>query len=289
MGDVAMSTQPGPATRRRQLGRQLRELRQKAGIETIRAASDRSGLSTATISRIESANQAILPRNVRLLCQTYGVEALLIDRLAREAQESEEHGWLLAYGDAAPNWFKRYAAEEAEAAEIWEYETEFVPGLLQTADYCRAVTSAYKPDITKDELERLVTLRVARQGLLNRDRPPRLHTVINEAALRRQVGGPKVMRAQLGRLADVAKRPNITMQVLPFTAGAHPAMTGAFITLHFPAVSDPTIFVEFDSSALYPDRPADLDRYRWVFERLRKLALSPAKSIALVGKVEAEL
>src|SRR5437762_2115 len=131
MGDIAMSTQPGPATRRRRLGRQLRELRRHAG-ETIRAVSERSGLSTATISRIESANQAILPRNVRLLCQLYGVGAAQIELLVSEAYESEERGWLLAYGDAVPNWFKRYAAEEAEASEIWEYANEFVPGLLQT-------------------------------------------------------------------------------------------------------------------------------------------------------------
>lgn len=285
-----MSTEPGPATRRRQLGRQLRELRLRAGLPTIRAAAESSGLSTATISRIESANQTILPRTVRLLCQTYGVGAPLIDHLVHEAEESEERGWLLAYSDTTPNWFNRYAEEEAEASEIWEYETELIPGLLQTAGYCRAVRAANSPDLTEDDLQRSVALRKARQQLLERAKPPTLITVINEAVLWRLVGGAEVMREQLQHLVDLAKRPNITVQVLPFTAGAHPAMTGAFITLHFPAVHGiPTIFVEVDSGALYPDRPVDMERYRWVFERLRKLALSPTKSIALVSKVEAEL
>jgi transcriptional regulator with XRE-family HTH domain len=285
-----MSTEPGPATRRRQLGRQLRDLRLAAGLRTMEAAATRSGLSRATISRIENAKQTILPRTVRLLCQTYGIGAPMLDHLVKLAEESEDRGWLLAYSDTTPNWFERYLGEEAEASEIWEYGAEFIPGLLQTPDYCRAVSVANSPDMAKENVDRLVDFRLARQELLERDTPPRLHVVINEAALRRHVGGTTVMREQLHHLGELAKRSNVTVQVLAFSAGAHPAMTGSFIMLHFPADSgEPTIFVEVDSGALYPDRPSDFERYTWMFGRLRELALSPHKSITLVSRVMEEL
>jgi transcriptional regulator with XRE-family HTH domain len=285
-----MSAEPGPATRRRQLGRQLRDLRVAAGLRTMEAAAQRTGLSRATISRIESAKQTILPRTVRLLCQTYSVGAPLIDHLVRLAEESEDRGWLVAYSDTTPNWFERFLGEEAEASEMWKYEAELIPGLLQTADYCRAIRAANGPDITEDDIVRSIEFRFARKELLDRARPPRLHVVVNEAALRRHVGGRTVMHEQLRHLVDVMRRPNITMQVLPFEAGAHPAMTGSFTMLHFPADDgEPTIFVEVDSGALYPDRPSDFDRYSWIFARLRDLALSPKKSIALVSRVIDEL
>jgi transcriptional regulator with XRE-family HTH domain len=284
-----MTTEPGPATRRRQLGRQLRDLRLAAGLRTMEAAASRSGLSRATISRIENAKQTILPRTVRLLCQTYGIGAPLLEHLAKQAEESEDRGWLLAYSDTTPNWFERFLGEEAEAAEIWEYGAEFVPGLLQTPDYCRAVSVANDPNLATENVDRLVEFRLARQELLARDSPPRLHVVLNEAVLRRQVGGADVMRDQLRHLAEMAKRPNITVQVLPFSAGAHPAMVGSFIMLNFPAGSgDPTIFVEVDAGALYPDRPADFERYTWMFGQLRDLGLSPAESTDFVSKVKGE-
>lgn len=285
-----MSPAPGPATRRRQLARQLRDLRLAAGLKTMGAAAERSGLSSASISRIENAKQTILPRTVRLLCQTYGIGAPLLDHLLRLAEESEDRGWLVAYSDTTPNWFGRYLGEEAEASEIWEYGAEFVPGLLQTADYIRAIRAANSIDVAEGDIARSVDFRLARQELLDRDVPPRLHVVVNEAVLRRLVGGTKVMRGQLRHLVEMSKRRNVTVQVLPFSAGAHPAMTGSFIMLHFPSDGgEPTIFVEVDSGALYPDGPADFERYTWKFGRLRDRALSPTKSMALVSRLIEEL
>lgn len=285
-----MTTEPGPATRRRQLGRQLRDLRLAAGLRTMESAATRSGLSRATISRIESAKQTILPRTVRLLCQTYGVGAPMIDHLAKLAAESEDRGWLLAYSDTMPNWFERFVGEEAEASEIWTYEAEFVPGLLQTAEYCRAVSTASSPASNEEEVDRRVEFRMARQKRLERASPPQLKVVVNEAVLLRRVGGVAVMREQLGHLSELADRPNIEIQVLPFGAGAHPAMTGSFTALHFPASGgEPTILVEVDSGALYPDRPTDFERYTWMFGQLRDLALSPAKSMTLLSRVMEEL
>jgi hypothetical protein len=225
-----------------------------------------------------------------LLCQTYGIGAPLIDHLAKLAAESEDRGWLLAYSDTMPNWFERFVGEEAEASEIWAYEAEFIPGLLQTAEYCRAVSAVSSPDINEEEVDRRVEFRLARQKLLERASPPQLNVVINEAVLLRQVGGVAVMRKQLRHLSELADRPNIELQVLPFKAGAHPAMTSSFTALHFPASGgEPTILVEVDSGALYPDRPSDFERYAWMFGQLRDLALSPAKSMALVSRVKEEL
>jgi transcriptional regulator with XRE-family HTH domain len=196
-----MPTEPGPATRRRQLGRQLRGLRLAAGLRSIAAAAEASGLSTATISRIENAKQTILPRTVPLL---RGLGAPLLDHLLRLAEESEDRGWLVAYSDTTPNWFERYLGEEAEASEIWKYEAEYMTGLLQTPDYCRAVRAANSDDVTEER-----------------------------------------------RCC--------------------------------------TDFVEVDSGGLYPDRPADYERRTWMFGQLRGLALSPAKSMALVSRVLEEL
>lgn len=279
----------GPAVRRRQLGRQLRDFRLAAGYRKIQEAADATGLSRASISRIESAKQAILPRTVRLLCQAYGIGAPMLDHMLRLAEESDDRGWLVEYSATVPNWFERYLGEEADARRIWTYEAEFVPGLFQTADYCRAVSATSGPDVSEDNLRNLIALRQARQKRLSAKNPPVVTAVINEAVLHRVVGGPEVMRAQLTHLADMATRPNITIQVLPFTAGAHPAMTGSFSMLHFPpGTGEPTVFVEVDSGALYPDRRLDFERYEWIFHRLNELALSPDETSNRISRLIGE-
>jgi transcriptional regulator with XRE-family HTH domain len=250
-------------------------------------AAESSGLSRATISRIESAKQTILPRVVRLLCHSYGTSASILDDLLRLTDKPYERGWLVEYNDATPNWFGRYLDEEKEASEIWEYGAEFIPGLLQTPAYTRAVRAAYSADVTEEDIERSVDFRQARQELLEREAPPDLHAVVNEAALRRLVGGKKVMREQLRHLAEMARQPHLTLQVLPFSAGAHPAMTNSFLMLHFPVEGgEPTIFVEVDSAALYPDH---VERYTWTFGRLCELAFAPNKSISLASRLVEEL
>ena len=281
-----MTEEVGPAVRRRQLARQLRELRTAAGFTTMEAAAAATGLSRATISRIEAAKQVILPRTVRLLCQIYGIGSPTLDHLLRLAEESDDRGWQVDYADTVPSWFDRYVGEEADATEMWTYEAEFVPGLLQTDDYCRAVRAAAGPDVSATDTERAVAFRAARQARLTAKRPPKLHAVINEAVLYRQVGGRSVMDEQLRHLAAMAQRPNVTLRVLPFSAGAHPAMIGSFMMLHFPpSTGVATIFVEVDSGGLYRDRPADFDRYNWVFRQLRDLALDPAQSLDLITRV----
>ena len=252
----------------------------------MEAAAARTGLSRASVSRIESAKQTILPRNVRLLCQAYGVNDTTTGALVESAEQSEGQGWWLDYGAQMPNWAGRFAGEEGEASTIWNYEAEHVPGLLQTAGYCRAITAAHRPDVPADELDRAVELRLARQRVFAGGRA-RLHAVVNEGALRRLVGGAAVMREQLAHLREVVERPTTTFQVLPFSAGAHPAMTAAFVVLHFSDPgAEPTIFVEIDGGAVYPD---DLGRYSWMWNRLVDLSLSERESTVLLDTLAKEL
>jgi transcriptional regulator with XRE-family HTH domain len=281
-----MSEEVGPAVRRRQLSRQLHELRTAAGFATMEAAAAATGLSRATISRIESAKQVILPRTVRLLCQIYGVGPPILDGMLSLAEASDGRGWQAEFAGVLPESFDRYIGEEADATELSTYEAECVPGLLQTDDYCRAVRSAAVDGVSTAELDRFVAFLAARQERLDARRGPKLHAVINEAALHRQVGGPDVLAAQLRHLLNLAQRPNITVQVLPFSAGAHPAMTGAFTILRFPpSTGVATVVVEVDSGALYQDRAVDLDHYTWVFGQLTSAALTVDASADLISRM----
>jgi transcriptional regulator with XRE-family HTH domain len=281
---MGTSDEVGPALRRRQLSRQLRELRTAAGFTTMEAAASATGLSRATISRIESAKQVILPRTVRLLCQIYGVGAPILDQLLTLAEKPTERAWQSDH--AVPEWFERYVSEEADATERRSYDAELVPSLLRTDDYHRAVLAAAEPDLSAERLDRAVASHSARQRWLADRRPAKLHAVVNEAVLLRQVGGPDVLAAQLRHLGALAERPNITLQVLPFTSGAHPGMTGSFVMLHFPpSTGVATVFVEVDSWGMYRDRPVDFERYTWIFGRLTAAALDPEKTAAMLGNL----
>lgn len=281
-----MDALPGPAVGRRLLGRQLRDLRLAADFPTMEAAAARSGLSRASISRIENAKQAILPRTVRALCQAYGIGAPTLDHLVRLAEESEDRGWFVANSDVVPDWFGRYAAEEAEAVEIRSYEAEYIPGLLQTDAVTAELVRASRPNVTDEDVRGAVEFRRRRQARLESEESPHLVAVINEAVIRRVIGSPEVMREQLQHLLELSHRPNVDLRILPFSAGAHPGMTGSFSMLRFPEDNGlATIFVEVQAGALYPDRPADLERYTWVFQRLTELALSQPASRELLSRV----
>jgi transcriptional regulator with XRE-family HTH domain len=273
-----MSEEVGPALRRRQLSRQLHELRTAAGFATMEAAAAATGLSRATISRIESAKQVILPRTVRLLCQIYGVGSPILDGMLSLAETSAERGWWGEYPGVVPEWFERYIGEEADATGLAIYESECVPDLLRTDDYSRALA------MTPTDLDRAAAFRAVRQERLAARRGPKLHAVINEAVLYRQVGGPDVLAAQLRHLVTLAQRPNITVQVLPFSSGAHPAMTGAFTILSFPpSAGVATVFVGVDSNALYLDSVVDLAHYTTVFGQLKSAALDVDDSADLIA------
>jgi transcriptional regulator with XRE-family HTH domain len=286
-----MAPQSSPTVKRRRLAAELRHYRDAAGL-TIDDVAERLEWSTAKISRIENSRVSVLPRDVKFLLGVYG----LTDRdpawdvMLTLARESRERGWWHQYGDAVPDWFEVYVGLEADATSISAYHTEFVPGLIQTADYARAITRAKLSDVTDDDLERIVDVRMERQKILTSDDGPHVWFVINEAVVRRVVGGPEVMHRQLDRLMVVADLPRVQLQVLPFEAGAHASMDGSFSILAFPDARDPqVVYMEYLTGALYLEKPSDTDRYRLVVDHLRATALNMDASRVLIAGIAEQL
>jgi Domain of unknown function (DUF5753)/Helix-turn-helix domain len=280
----------GPTVRRMLVGAQLRRLRTEAGLareqagEAIRA-------SAWKIHRLENGQVGFKERDVIDLLRLYGVtdpdEVAGFLLLTREANHP---GWWQHYGDVLPRWFRTYVDLESAAALIRTYEGQFVPGLLQTDSYMRAVVHGGHPDEAPDEVGRRVRLRLARQTLLTRDQPPRLWAVVDEAALRRPVGGREVMRGQLERLIEATKLPNVTLQVLPFGAGAHPAMQGSFSILRFADRELPdVVYLEHLTNAVYLDKRDEVERYLDVMELLCVQSEPPARTVELLERILDEL
>jgi hypothetical protein len=276
----------GPTVRRMLVGAQLRRLRADKGV-TREQAGEAIRASEWKIHRLENGQVGFKDRDMVDLLRFYGVddpgEVAEFLVLAREANAP---GWWHHYGDVLPQWFRAYVDLESAAALIRTYEGQFVPGLLQTEDYMRAVVGGGHLDDLPEEAEHRVQLRLGRQTLLERKDAPRLWAVVDEAALRRPVGGPEVMRAQLERLIDATKLPNVTLQVLPFGAGAHPAMVGAFSVLRFPDHELPdVVYVEHLTSALYLSKQEDVDQYLHVMESICVRSAPPDRTVEIVGNV----
>uniref|UniRef100_UPI003F493A89 helix-turn-helix domain-containing protein n=1 Tax=Pseudonocardia sp. CA-138482 TaxID=3240023 RepID=UPI003F493A89 len=263
----------GPTVVRRQLGRLLRQLRDGSGLTVDEVTSDRYlGISRAKLFRLEAGRHSVRPQDVTVLCARYGITSRTeVEALQALAVASQERSWWHIYGeDAVPEWFSLYIDLEPTASLIRTYEAEAVPGLLQTRDYAWAIHRAYHPDADDEEIERRIAVRMDRQKMFDRAKPRHLHAVINEAALLRQVGGAEVMDTQLVRLRAAAERPEITIDVLPLSAGAHAAMEGAFAILDFPDPDeDPSVaYIETASSAAYLQKPAEIARYDAIFTKI---------------------
>jgi hypothetical protein len=281
--------QPAPASPtvlRIILGRQLQALREKAGLSYEQAA-DAIYASAWTLRRMEKAEVGLKLNYVKSLLLAYGItDAAEIDTFLHLAREANKPGWWHNYTDVLPPWFRVFPGLEQAASLIRGYEPHCVPGLLQTEDYARALTTAGYPNATPEQTERRVALRLARQQILARPDPPRLWMVIDEAVLRRPVGGPAVMRAQLGGLIDAVGRPTTTLQVLPFAAGAHPVMYGMFHLLRFPAAELPDIaYGENLTSAFYLDKPADVAAYTEALDRLCAMASPAEATVAILRRI----
>lgn len=276
----------GQTLRRRKLGKELRRAREAAGM-SLKDVTKEARLQPGTISKIENGRQAILPRNVKLILQACGVGAPTMDTLIRLAEESDDVGWWMAFSDTIPDWFATYVDLESDADQIWKYTSELVDGLLQTREYAEAVTRAAYPNLTDDEVQRSVELRLARQARLSREKPAELHVVSSEAALKWAVGGEDVMRGQLRHLAAMARQPNVHIQVLPFSVGAHPGMKSPFVLLRFPEGFDDMdcVYLENENGELWQERPGDIARYTDVFNRVRSMALSPEKTITFLDSL----
>jgi hypothetical protein len=265
----------GPTVQRLVLGGHLRRLREEAFITTEQAAAAIRG-SHSKISRMEHGRVGFKERDIEDLLTLYGItsgderEALL--KLAREANTP---GWWQGYSDILPHWVEPYFGLEAAASFIRSYELQFVPGLLQTENYARAIIRLGNAT-SEEDVARRAEARLARQDILNREAPPRLWAVVDEGALRRSIGGKAVMREQLRHLVDMSEHPAVTLQVLPFNVGSHPAMGGPFSILRFsePDLRD-VVYIEQLTSAIYLDKPSDVDSYLEVMEQLC-LQASPA-------------
>jgi transcriptional regulator with XRE-family HTH domain len=277
----------GPVVRRILLGTQLRRLRDAKRISR-HEAGDLIRASESKISRMELGRVGFKERDVADLLTLYGVvdenERAALLTLAREANT---HGWWHPFADLLPNWFQPYLGMEAAASLIRTYEVQFVPGLLQTEDYARAVIRIGYGNAHGDEFDRRVRLRAERQRqTLARPDPPQLWAVVDEAALRRPIGGIDVMRTQLETLAEASRRPNIRIQVIPFQTGGHAAVGGAFTILRFPDQDIPdVVYIEHLTNALYLDKREDIYQYAAAIERLFIEAEPPTRTAEIVATV----
>ncbi len=277
-----------PTVRLRRLAAELRSLRASSGL-TRDEVVERTGINAVTMYRIEHARVRPQTRTLRTLLDLYGVEKDQQAELVGWLRDARERGWLHAYQSELPEQYMTFIGFEGEAESAWNYDSLLVPGLLQTEDYARAVIRAGFPTAGRDEIEHRVEVRMARQEVLRGENPLRLWGIADEAALRRQVGGPGVMRAQLRHLLEASELPNITFQVIPFDVGAHAGMPGSFIVLQFTEEAIPdVIYVDSMAGELFLEEESDVRRYKLVFEHLRAVAASPDVSRRLIASIAAE-
>jgi len=281
-----MGTEHSPTVRRRRLALELRRLREAARL-TCEEVADHLECSASKISRVETGRVSVSPRDVRDMLDLYGVPAAQRESLVQLARDSRQKGWWHAFSDTMHPRFATYVGLESAASEIRIYEVSLIPELLQTEDYARAVIRSGLMGRPGEDAERQVALRMARQPAVTRDDdPPKVWAVLDEAALRRQVGGPGVMQLQLEHLLAQAALPNVAIQVIPFGGGAHPAMGRPFIILAFPErVDTDVVYLEDLTSALYLEDVTDVDRYNVFFNHLRATALSFDDSPVLITSV----
>ncbi|WP_207550196.1 helix-turn-helix domain-containing protein [Thermostaphylospora chromogena] len=266
------------------LGASLRRLREQKGLSR-EAAGFHIRASESKISRMELGRVGFKTRDVEDLLTLYGVVDDAERRgLLEMVREANTPGWWHKYGDVLPSWFTTYIGLEEAASVIRTYEVQFIPGLLQTASYARTVIELGHPEASQEEIERRVHLRMQRQERLTKKDGLRLWAVIDEAALRRPIGGPEIMREQLQHLLEVAALPNITIQVMPFKFGMHAAEGGAFSILRFPEpdLSD-VVYVEQLWGALYLDKREDVDPYLTAMEQLCVESTTPGGTAELIG------
>jgi transcriptional regulator with XRE-family HTH domain len=273
-----------PTVRRRELGALLRALRTGRNL-TVEQVAASLLCSASKVSRMETGHGLATPRDIRDLCDLYEVTSQgERDHLLELAREGKRQGWWQSYD--LP--YSTYVGLEADATATKYYQSTIIPGLLQTADYARAMHEVVIPRLAPERIDELVEVRITRQRRLTQD--PLLDTsaVIDEAALRRMVGGPLVMRTQLDWLVAMARRPNVTIQVIPYAAGAHPAMDSTFRILEFANSIPAVVYVEGLVGWMYLHRPLDISRYQDIFRSLCAIALSPQDSIGLIKRAIAE-
>jgi hypothetical protein len=280
----------GPTVLRMLLGAHLRRLREAQGV-TREDAGWEIRSSESKISRMELGRVSFKERDVADLLTLYGVDdEEERNRLLVLARDANTPGWWHRYGDVLPNWFQSYLGLEASASLIRTYEVQFVPGLLQTREYARGVILLGNATARPEDVERRVNLRLKRQELLTQTEPPQVWAVVDEAALRRPIGGAEVMRGQIEGLLEATKLPNVRLQVIPFRVGGHAAAGGSFSILRFPDQDLPdVVYVEQLTSALYLDKRDDVDHYAEAMERLCVEAEPPTRTTEILERILRDL
>jgi transcriptional regulator with XRE-family HTH domain len=273
----------GPTVRRRRLGSELRRLREDHSIK-LEEVAERLGVAASTLSRIETGKAPTKSVYLTAMLEMYGVtdpgqRQILVDM----AREGHRKGWWSVYDDVLPTGFGIYVGLEAEAAGLRSFEGEVVQGLFQTPDYARAILREVQVRDTDEQVERLVDLRMKRQEVLDRNPALDVWMILDEAVVRRTIGGPEVMRDQLARLVEASKKPNVTLQVLPFSSGSHAGLRGPFSILEFPERADPDVaYVESVAGIIYLEKEREVRTAAEAFDRLRAAALSPGQSTDLI-------
>jgi transcriptional regulator with XRE-family HTH domain len=287
-----MTASIGPTVRRRRLGTELRRLREAHSLK-LEEVADKLGLAASTLSRIETGKAPTRTAYLSAMLDLYSVDdpgqrQILVDM----AREGHRKGWWAAWDDVLPTGFDVYVGLEGEAASLRAYESQVVHGLLQTEAYAREVMTTVRRRQTPDQIERLVQLRMQRQEIIvpGRAGPIELWLILDEAVIRRVMGSPELMRAQLNHLADASQWPNVTLQVLPFSSGLHPALNGPFAIIEFPERFDPdVVYTEGVGGQDYLERERDVRARAEAFDLLRAAALSPADSTDLIGALAREI
>ena len=280
----------GPTVRRRRLGSELRKLREDHSIK-LEEVAERLGVAASTLSRIETGKAPTKSVYLTAMLEMYGVtdpaqRQVLVDM----AREGHRKGWWSVYDDVLPTGFGIYVGLEAEAAGLRSFEGEVVQGLFQTPDYARAILREVQVRDTDEQVERLVDLRMKRQEVLDRNPPLDVWMILDEAVIRRTIGGPGVMRDQLARLVEASRKPNVTLQVLPFSTGSHAGLRGPFSILEFPERADPDVaYVESVAGIIYLEKEREVRTAAEAFDRLRAAALSPGQSTDLIIEAAQDL
>lgn len=272
-----------PTVRQRELGMRLRELRNSQGL-TVDEVAEKLLCSPTKISRAETGTRRATPRDVRDLCTLYSVGPEESAQLMDLAREARQQGWWKQYDDLV---ISQLIGLEQEATAITCFCMYFVPALLQTEDYATAIIKGILPKIDPRILRQRVEARMRRQELLEQPNPPRYRALLDEAALHRQVGGPRVMHAQLGKMLKLVEEAKVTVQVIPFRVGSYPAMDSNFDYLEFARSALPDIvYTEGLESQIYHEKPVDVTHYAESLDYLRDAALSPRDSVSLITEFQ---
>ncbi|QJS11732.1 helix-turn-helix domain-containing protein [Streptomyces argyrophyllae] len=275
-------------TRRRQLGAMMRKLRARTGL-TLEEAGQLVGVSKATISRYETKAGPVKWIVVDALCREYGATEAERRAVVTLAKDARQQGWWSSFADSIPEEMNLLLTLEDEAVRESHFCCVYVPGLLQTRAYSTALQKANEVPLDASEIERLVDIRMKRQEILGRPKPPYLWAILDESVIRRVVGSPDIMREQLDRLLEANESPHVTLQVLPFSKGAHAAALGSFVVFGGPEPGLDVVYVDFHAGSLFLEKDEELDRYRLAFEYLQAQALDMEASSALIHRALKEL